>query len=92
MNNLLSPTLAVELLKAARSRWYTCEELGAEVNLSVKSARKWVNVWVTYGVLIEKIVVKTTSPWSSARVVTLAPEWGGEAIAKGVTWTPPKSN
>lgn len=78
VNNLISPTFAAELLKATRDRWVTCEQIAEETDTNIKSTRKWVDVWVDYGVLVDMPGESGKHRGRTARKVTLSKEWGGK--------------
>ena len=70
-------TVAIELLKHARTEWVTRPALARELNVKVDTVNRWVAEFVANGVLFERMRKHEGQCGSAPMEYRLAPEWGG---------------
>ncbi len=70
-------TVAIELLKHARTEWVTRPALAKELNVKVDTVNRWVAEFVANGVLVERMRKHEGQCGSAPMEYRLAPEWGG---------------
>ena len=73
-------TVAIELLKHARTEWVTRKALAKELGVKVETVTHWVAEFVANGVLVERMGEKPEGARGSAPMVYgFAAVWGGHA-------------
>lgn len=71
-------TVAIELLKHARTEWVTRPALAKALGVKIDTASRWVAEFVANGLLVERMGTKPeAAPGSAPMEYRLAPEWGG---------------
>ena len=71
-------TVAIELLKRARTEWVTRPALAKALGVKIDTANRWVAEFVANGLLVERMGTKPeAAPGSAPMEYRLAPEWGG---------------
>lgn len=73
-------TVAIELLKHARTEWVTRPALARDLGVKVDTVNRWVAEFVDNGVLVERMGSKPEAAPGPAPVeYGLAAVWGGHA-------------
>jgi len=71
-------TVAIELLKHARTEWVTRPALAKSLGVQIDTVNRWVVEFVANGILVERMSTKPApAPGSAPMEYRLAPEWGG---------------
>ena len=71
-------TVAIELLKHARTEWVTRPALAKSLGVQIDTVNRWVVEFVANGLLVERMGTKPApAPGSAPMEYRLAPEWGG---------------
>ena len=71
-------TVAIELLKHARTEWVSRPALAKALGVKIDTANRWVAEFVANGLLVERMGTKPeAAPGSAPMEYRLAPEWGG---------------
>lgn len=66
------------ILKATRSAWLTCDEIGDEVGTSYRATRTWAEELTAQGVLKQREREKSIhQPGTAPREFKLSSQWGG---------------
>jgi hypothetical protein len=74
-------TVAVELLKHARTEWVTRQALAQALGVKPETVTKWVAEFVANGVLAERMRTPDGSCGSAPMEYGLAVVWGGHAAS-----------
>lgn len=71
-------TVAIELLKHARTEWVTRPAMAKSLGVRPDTVNRWVAEFVANGLLVERMGTKPeAAPGSAPMEYRLAPEWGG---------------